>query len=119
VAFYAWWVFNFPIFLSGCLLSDVTIEVGIVMLARVLCESVSTHLICSRGKLTIREVVINVFFANKFRHFLTKNWEIFTECCFFHVPQLFPITSVNLTNVVNFWEIANFAISQNWGEPWW
>jgi hypothetical protein len=42
--------------------------------------------------------------------FFPKNLEIFTECCFFHVPQLFPITSVNLTNVANFWEIAKFAI---------
>jgi len=89
------------------------------MLARVLCESVSTHLICSGGKLTTREVAINGFFPKKFSHFLTKNWEIFGECCLFHVPQLFPITSVNLTDFANFWEIAKFAISQNWGEPWW
>jgi hypothetical protein len=89
------------------------------MLARVLCESVSTHLICSSGKLTIREVAINGFFPNKFSHFLTNNWEIFGECSFLHVPQLFPRTSVNLTDVANFWEITKFAISQNWWEPWW
>jgi hypothetical protein len=64
-------------------------------------------------------MAVNGFFANKFCHFLTKNWEIFGDCYFFHVPQLFPITSVNLTNVGIFWKIAKFAISQNLGEPWW
>jgi hypothetical protein len=43
------------------------------MLARVLCESVYMHLICSDGKLTTQEVAINGFFPK-------KNWEIFTEC---------------------------------------
>jgi hypothetical protein len=47
------------------------------MLARVLCESVSTHLICSGGKLTIREMAISGFFPNKFCHFLTKtSWSL-------------------------------------------
>jgi hypothetical protein len=70
------------------------LKLGFVMLARVLCESVSTHLIFSRGKLTTREVTINGFFANKFRHFLTKIGKFSKNVVFFHVPQLFPITSV-------------------------
>jgi hypothetical protein len=68
-----------------------------------------------RGKLTTREVTINGFFPNKFCHFLTKNWQIFGECYFFHGPN----KCNYLTNVAKFWEIAKFAISQNWGEPWW
>jgi len=89
------------------------------MLARVLCESesVSTHRICSGGKLSTREVAINGFFPKKFCHFLTKNCESFGECCLFYVPQLFPIINVNLTDVANFWEIAKFAISQIGGNP--
>jgi hypothetical protein len=89
------------------------------MLARVLCDSVSvsTHLICSGGKLTTREVAINGFFPNKFCHFLTKNWEIFGECCLFHVPQLFPMTSVNLTDVANFWELPNLQYHKIGGNP--
>jgi hypothetical protein len=39
---------------------------------------------------------------------------LFLSCS---VPQLFPITSVNLTDIANFWEIAKFATSQNWGNP--
>ncbi len=112
MAFCAWWVFNFPIFLSGCLLFDVTIEVG-------MCESVCTHLICSGSKLTTREVAINVLFPQQILSFLNKkNWEIFTDCCFFHVAQLFPITSVFISLMLLFFgKLPNLQYHKTGGNP--
>jgi len=111
VAFLPWWVFNFPIFLSGCLLFDVTIEVG-------MCESVSTHLICSRSKLTTREMAINDLFPNNFCHFLTKKLGNFHRLLFLSCASVISHNQCNyLTNLAIFWEIAKSAISQNWGFP--
>jgi hypothetical protein len=88
------------------------------MVARVLCESVSTHLMCSSGKLTTREVEINGFFPNKFCHFLTKKLGNFHRMLFFSCASVISHNQCNyLSNVASFWEIAKFAISQIWGEP--
>jgi hypothetical protein len=89
------------------------------MLARVLCESVSTHLTCSGSKLTTREVGINVLFPNKFCHLLTKKLGNFHRMLFLSCASVISHNQCNyLTTVAIFWEIAKFAISQNWGEPW-
>ncbi len=119
MAFCAWWVFNVPIyfFLVAYFLMP-PLKLGFVMLARVLCESVSTRLICSSGKLSTGEVRINVFFPNKFCHFFTKKLGNFRRMLFFSCASvIFHNQCHYLTNVAIFWEIAIFAISQNWGEP--